>query len=170
MRDDGHPFTQCAQTIGGILKINGFEHFLANFSLRKSEDDTESQSMGLLGATFPSAGGEGTTAGGGWLAPGDWARRAVDSGLVPYLIDAADRGSDKGRERGMGCVLSRHVDETFYTTTDEESLVLRLEKARRRFVGSKASTRYRFLILERKPLPADDDPNAAGGESARNQP
>jgi hypothetical protein len=46
-----HPFLQWAQTIGGILKANGFQDFfLANYSLRRTADDPVRQALGLLGA------------------------------------------------------------------------------------------------------------------------
>jgi hypothetical protein len=62
----------------------------------------------------------------------------------------------------MGVVLTAHDQETFYATTDSERVVLRLEKARRRFEGGEVSTRYRFLLIDHESLPADDDVDSEG--------
>jgi hypothetical protein len=142
-----HPFTEWARTIGGILQSNGFNHFLSNYSLRRTVADPLRRALGLLGAARPDA----------WLRADDWARLAIKVGVVHAVIPTADRDTDRGRERGIGVVLSVHQDETFDVATDDETLTLRLEKARRRFEGGEPSTRYRFTCLSRKSVPEDAD-------------
>ena len=52
--DVRHPFSQWAKTIGGILKVNGYTDFLANYSMRKTSNDPIREAIGLLGAhEFP---------------------------------------------------------------------------------------------------------------------
>jgi hypothetical protein len=51
--DARHPFTDWARTVGGILKANGFKHFLGNYSLRRTADDPVRKALGLLGAARP---------------------------------------------------------------------------------------------------------------------
>jgi hypothetical protein len=140
-----HPFTEWAHTIGGILRVNGFSDFLGNYSLRRTVDDPLRRALGLLGSAQPDQ----------WLRADAWARLAVGIGVEPIVIPAADRGTDSGRERGMGVVLSAHQDETFEVATEDETLTLRLEKARRRFDGADPSTRYRFVCLSREAIPED---------------
>lgn len=150
-----HPFTQWAQTIGGILEVNGFADFLTNFSYRKSADDPLRKALGLLGAAAVAQGNDA------WRTPAEWARLAVSTGLVKQLVPAAERHSEQGRERAIGVVLTAHKDETVRVDTDDLRLALRIRKERRRFVpGGPASTRYRFEILERHPIPADADGGA----------
>lgn len=140
-----HPFTEWAHTIGGILRMNGFSDFLANYSLRRTVDDPLRRALGLLGAAQPDA----------WLRADAWARLAVSIGVDSIVIPPADRGTDSGRQRGIGVVLSAHQDETFEVATEDEILTLRLEKARRRFEGDDPSTRYRFACLSREAVPVD---------------
>ena len=86
-----------------------------------------------------------------WCRAAEWAELAIELGLDRIVIPAADRHSDKGRERGIGVVLSGHRDETFNAETDDERLTVRLEKARLRFDSESPSTRYRLVVLERTP-------------------
>lgn len=153
-RDDTvrHAYTQWAAVIGGILRVNGFTDFLANYDLRRTIDDPVRSSLGLLGATQPDT----------WLRPADWAQHVAAIGKVKVLIPAAERDGDEARARGLGIVLSAHIDETFSTATDDERIVVKLEKARRRLHG-KPATLYRFAVLSRETLAVDAEHD---GESA----
>lgn len=142
-----HLFAAWAQTIGGILQVNGFQSFLANYELRSTEDDPLRQAVALLGASRADV----------WLTPDQWAELAGELGLVKLIIPAADRDSSKSRERRIGVVLTEHMDETLMVETDIESLTLHLEKKRGRFEASKPSVRYRFVILDRTPFPVEPD-------------
>ena len=141
-----HPFGPWAQTVGGILMVNGFSGFLGNYSMRKTADDPVRKGLGLLGAAQP----------GEWLRTAEWARMATNLGLADAVIPEADRNTDLGRERGMGVVLSAHRDETFHVETEDRRTELRLEKARRRFEeGRDPSTRYRFVVTKKEDIPED---------------
>jgi len=142
-----HPFSEWAAVVGGILMVNGFHDFLANYSIRRTSDDPLREGLALLGAARPNE----------WLTPMAWAELAVDLGLGKRVIPRGDQDSHKGRERGTRIVLSAHDKETFHAETDNELLVLQLQRARRRFEGGAVSTRYRFEVVERRPLPADAD-------------
>jgi hypothetical protein len=74
--DVQHPFSAWARTVGGILQVNGFKDFLANYSLRKTADDPLRQALGQLGAARPDE----------WLRADDWARLAVAVGVVKAVI------------------------------------------------------------------------------------
>ena len=146
--DVHHSFDQWAKVIGGILLVNGFQDFLANYEIRRTSHDPLRFGLGVLGACKPDE----------WRSPSDWAEDAVDLGVMKSVIPEADQGTEKGRERGMGWVLSAHRKETFHAETDTEELSLQLHKARRRFEeGQEASTRYMFKVLDRKPLPVDEE-------------
>jgi hypothetical protein len=146
-----HPFTDWARTVGGILAANGFHDFLGNYSLRRTADDPVRRALGQLGAARP----------GEWLRPDAWARLADDLGLVRQVVPENDRDTDRGRERGIGVVLTAHRDETFTVDTDDEQLSLRLERRRARFDGGPPTTRYRFVVLGRSPVPEDPEPGDA---------
>ena len=84
-----HPFTDWARTVGGILMVNGFADFLANYSQRRTADDPLRRGLGILGAARPDE----------WLTASDWSRLVVNLGLVTALIPEADRATDPGRAR-----------------------------------------------------------------------
>ena len=148
-----HPFSDWARTVGGILQVNGFEDFLANYGLCGTEDDPIREALGLLGAARRNE----------WLTASRWAQEVARLGLVKRLIPEADRDSTEGRQRGIGVVLSARRDETLHMETDDERLVLRLERRRRRFNrGEDPSTRYRFAVLDREAIP--EDPDEGGDE------
>jgi hypothetical protein len=149
-----HPMTAWAATVGGILQANGFTDFLGNYSLRRTVDDPVRQGLGLLGAVQPDQ----------WLRPDEWARVAISLGLVKQVIPEQDRETDKSRERGIGAVMSAHRGETLHTETDDSKLTLRLEKARRRFEDGQPTTRYRFVTVQKEPLP-EDAPQPGAQES-----
>jgi hypothetical protein len=140
-----HPFTEWAQVIGGILRVNGFTDFLANYAVRRTVDDPVRKSLGLLGTYKPDQ----------WLSANDWAALVALLGLKDSLIPPADRESPESRRRGLGVVLSAHEGETCKAETDDAVLTLQLEKARRRFGGLQPETRYRFVLLERNALEED---------------
>ena len=158
-----HPFSGCAKTVGGILRVNGFTDFLGNYSSRKAVDDPLRKALGLLGAYRPNA----------WLPAADWAKAATTMGLVKRIVPEADRDSDQALARGIGVVFSAHQDETLIAETDDERVTLRLKRARRRFENGRPSTRYQFEVLARTDLPADEevpDTNVANGLSLTEAP
>lgn len=146
--DVHHSFDQWAKVIGGILRENGFEGFLANYETRRTSHDPLRFGLGVLGAYHPDE----------WRSPWDWAEDAVELGVVKTVIPEGDQGTEKGRERGIGMVLTAHREETFHAETETEVLSLQLHKAHRRFEkGNEGSTRYMFKVLSRKPLPLDEE-------------
>jgi hypothetical protein len=141
-----HPFSVWARTVGGILRVNGFRDFLANYGVRKTVDDPLRKGLGILGAAHHKN---------RWLQASDWAKFATDLGLVKAIIPPADQDSEAGRARGIGVVFKAHRDETFESETEEHRLRFRLEKRRGRFDGSDVQVRYRFVLVDQEALPLD---------------
>lgn len=134
------PFGPCAAVIGGILKVNGFTDFLANYGKRKSADNPLRKGLGILGAEHPDV----------WLTCAEWAKRAINLGLEKTLISPADRGTEAGRKRGIGVILSSHQDESLTVETDDGMVTLRLEKQRRRWgKGEGPKVKYEFKCLNK---------------------
>ncbi len=143
-----HPMSPWAKTIGGILKACGYTDFLANSADRKSADDPIQDALAILGAARPNKA----------LRPREWARIAVTEGLAKTLFSPTERDTDKGRQRGIGVILSRHLDENFHLQTETQNLKLRLEGGSRRWVkGKNPHVRYRFQTLEVTKLRVDDE-------------
>ncbi|QDU20979.1 hypothetical protein [Urbifossiella limnaea] len=143
-----HPsFPEWAREVGGILMVSGFEGFLANRVTRLSEDDPVRRGLALLGAAYPAA----------WDRTDDWAARVAKLGLTKVWIPVADQDTADGRVRGTGVVLSNHAGETVVAETEDALITLQLQKARRRFEGGEPQTRYRFDVVDRRPIPVDAD-------------
>ena len=87
-----HPMSRWAKTIGGILMVNGFTDFLANYGTRKSADDPVREALAILGATKPDK----------QVRPNEWAKLAVDQGLARTLFSPVERDSEKGRLTDAG--------------------------------------------------------------------
>lgn len=155
-----HTFTYWAATVGGILAVNGFKDFLANYSSRRTTDSPISRALGLLGAAVhrkkvdikdPDEG-----KGNGWLHPSDWLTVASYLGLTKALIPEAERENAVASTRGLSCVLSAHQEETFKVEMDDRLMTFQLKKKRARHVqGQEPSTRYYFHLVHEKELPTD---------------
>jgi hypothetical protein len=143
-----HPFSEWAAVVGGILKVSEVEGFLTNYGKRRVVDDPIRAAIGLLGAKRH---------GEEWFKPDVWTRDATKLGIVKQVIPVGDQESFESRKRGLGVVLSAHRNESFYVETDSERLKLRLEKGRKRFDGESPHVRYRFVAIERSPIPTDGD-------------
>lgn len=137
-----HPFGPWAKTVGGILMVNGFTDFLANYGTRTTADDPIRRGLGILGSTYPDQ----------WLAPGEWAKLVVDLGLEKAVIPAADQGTEAGRKRGIGVVLSNHREEKLLAETESKFVTVQLEKARRRWDGGEPYVKYQFNTIESKEI------------------
>jgi hypothetical protein len=141
-----HPMTPWARTIGGILKVSGFMDFLRNYQARKLADDPIHEALGILAAAVKP----GTP-----LPPLEWAKIAVDQGVVKALIQTHERETEKGRERAIGVLLSRHLEETFEAITETERIRFRLDGGIRRWTtGDNPHRRYVFELLQKEALPA----------------
>ena len=141
-----HPMSNWARTVGGILKMNGFTDFLANYGTRKSADDPLREALAILGAAQPDKP----------LRPAAWAKLAVDQGLAKTLFSPNERDTAKGRERNIGVILKRHLQVIFEAQTDSATYSLRLEGGFRRWTpGEHPHTRYRFVVLSETEKPED---------------
>jgi hypothetical protein len=154
--DVKHPFSDWARTIGGILRVNGFTDFLANYGQRITQDDPVREALGRIGAAKPDQ----------WLRAGEWARLTLELGFSHVLfIDAETRTNEKARERVMGCLLMAHRNETFAAETEDARISTVLRKARRRFAqGHEPENRYRFEGQSREAIP-EDPPSGEGGST-----
>lgn len=135
-----HPMTPWARTIGGILKVSGFSEFLANYRSQQTAADPVREAIAILGSARPNQ----------ELRPMDWGNIAVDEGLARTLFSPAERDTDKGRERAIGRILKRHLEETFEADTEDSRLLLKLDGGFRRWIkGENPHTRYVFRVLSR---------------------
>jgi len=142
-----HPMSRWAKTIGGILQVNGFNDFLANYGTRKSADDPVREALAILGAAKP----------GKPLRPREWAKLAVQHGLAKTLFSPAERDTEIGRERGIGVVMKKHIDVKFEAASEARRYRLQLEGGFRRWVrGKNPHTRYVFTVLQEEEIPVDE--------------
>ena len=144
-----HSMSPWGKAIGGILRHAGFRDFLRNCEVRKNADDPIRSALGMLGAAAPDKP----------RRPKQWAQLAVTLGLVHVLLSPADRSSVKGRERGMGVALTRHLGSQFSARTEHHQYELQLDGGYRRWdgPGKTARKKYVFRILSQKPIPVEQN-------------
>jgi hypothetical protein len=117
-----------------------------SYGTAKTVNDATREALGVLAAAHP----------GQKLKPIEWAKLVVELGLAKTLISANERDTVKGRERAMGVLLKKHIDETFEAGTEAQRLVVRLEGGYRRWdQGQKPHTRYVFTIVSETAIPLD---------------
>lgn len=143
-----YPMIGWARTIGGILKANGFEGFLANYGSRKSHDDPIREAISILGGAKP----------GKALRPMAWANLAVEQGLAKILFSVNERDTPKGRERAIGRILKNNLEVVFEARTDTKRYRLKLEGGFRRWdAGKNPHTRYQFMVLDEADRPVEGE-------------
>jgi hypothetical protein len=141
-----YPMANWAKTVGGILMVNGFTDFLANYRATASTADPVREALAILGV---SQLGEA-------LRPAEWAELAVAQGLAKTLFPPNERDTPAGRERSIGCIMKRHLKLDFHAETDTKFYCLRLDGGIRRWTrGANPQARYRFEVLNETEKPED---------------
>ncbi len=154
-----HPMSTWAKTIGGILKVNGFKDFLANYSTTKWAADPIREALAILAS---AAQGKPKRA-------SEWAELAVEQGLANTLFKAGERDSLKGRERAMGVLLSPYQGETFERTTETHRYLFKLTKESRRWEGQHPHVRYTFEIVSKEAVEgASQEEDQTAGPGSHN--
>ena len=143
-----HPMGPWAQTIGGILMVNGFRDFLANYTATRSAADPIREALSILAF---HAGKEPRRA-------GDMAKIAVSQGLAKTLLPKVDSANEAACQRAMGVMLSPYVGETFSARTATERITFRLRKQEGRFGEAHPHYRYTFEEVGRAAA-SEDAPN-----------
>jgi len=135
-----HPMGPWAQTIGGILTVNGFTDFLTNYSTARANADPIREEISVL-AFY--AGDKPKRA-------GELAKIVLRQGLAKTLLAGVDTTSDAACQRAIGVLLSPYVGETFSVKTAEEKITYRLSKQQGRFEGQHPHFRYTFVEERRE--------------------
>ena len=130
-----HPMRAWAATIGGILKANGLNDFLTNWSIQRGVNDAVREAIGLLAiASEPDR----------WLRLDSLVRTAVDEGVIQALMEQRHRASHRSMMRQLGVVLTAHRDETLSVETDDGIKSFILRRDRNTQCGGQLATVYRF--------------------------
>lgn len=129
-----HPMREWARTVGGILKANGFDDFLANWSFQRSVNDSTREALALIAHASPSD---------QWLRVGAIAKTAVNEGVVGALMDAKHRESERAIERQLGVLLSAYREEPLHIETDDGVRSYTIRKQRNDKTGQLATV-YMF--------------------------
>jgi len=135
-----HPMGPWAATIGGILMVNGFKDFLANYSATRTTADPIREALGIL-AFY---------AGNKPMRAGDLAKLAVEQGLAKTLMPGADSGNTAACERKIGITLRPFVHETFTVRTASEKITYCLRKEQARWDEAFPHYRYTFDQINRE--------------------
>jgi hypothetical protein len=135
-----HPMGPWAATIGGILMVNRFTDFLANYSATRASADPIREALGILAF---HAGKRPKRA-------GELAILAVDQGLAKTLMAGADATNIAACERKLGITLRPFVGETFTVSTASEKINFRLKKESKRWDDQNPHYRYSFEEISRE--------------------
>ena len=147
-----HPCTEWAHVIGGILMVNGVEGFLDNYADRRVADDPIRSSIAVLGSHLLDK----------CLPISEVVAEVIRLGLMDPLVPKNERSGHEAQKRGLGKVLGAHLNEKFVVPSEDEEderVVFRLERVRRRFEHGKAERRYCFFVVNETELDDDDDPD-----------
>ncbi|MBB03196.1 MAG: hypothetical protein CMJ47_11155 [Planctomyces sp.] len=146
-QDVRHPMGPWAATIGGILKVNGFNSFLANYGSTKATADPVREALSILAFQVRDKPTRARRL----------ARIAVREGLHKTLLSGVDPSNISACERAIGVTISPYVGETFEVSTLTEGITYRLDKRQGRFGDTFPHYRYSFIEESRKPLTEEPD-------------
>lgn len=137
-----HPMKAWAQMIGGILKSNGFEGFLSNWTLEKSAQDCLTEALGLLANNAQQPAPR-------WMRVSEIVGIAVGLGIIADLIGTKHKMNESAMERDLGVLLSGHREETVHFETEDDGVKsYRILRDRKRADGLPATV-YMFEPVER---------------------
>ena len=140
-----HPMGPWAQTIGGILAVNGFTDFLGNYSATRAAADPIREAISILAFHADDEP----------MRASRLAEIVVDQGLAKTLLPGVDAANAASSDRAIGVTLKPYVGESFTVTTPEERISYRLTKKQGRFGGQHPHYRYTFEEVDRKAVTED---------------
>ena len=146
-----HPMGPWAQTIGGILKVNGFHDFLANYGATRATADPVKEALAIL--AFRSNGKK--------MRAREFAQLAIREGLGKTLMPGVEQSNLYACERAIGVAVKPYVGETLTASTAAEEIVYELRKEQGRFDNMHPHFRYSFVETSRRPLGEDEEPSGA---------
>ena len=133
--------------------VNGVEGFLDNYADRRVVADPVRNGIAVLGSHLLDK----------CLPISEIVAEVIRLGLIDPLVPKNERSGHEAQKRGLGKVLSSHENEKFVVQSEDEEddrVVFRLEKVRRRFENGKIGTRYDFVVVDETELDdteMDDD-------------
>jgi hypothetical protein len=133
-----YPMGPWAKVIGGILLVNGFKDFLANYTATRFVADPIREAISIL--AFQNAGKPKRAA--------ELVKSAVKEGLLKTLLPGVDPANEGAAERALGHFFRDYIGELFtaHTATDNawEKVTYRLLKRQGRFGEPHPHHRYLF--------------------------
>jgi hypothetical protein len=141
-----YPMAPWAQTIGGILKVSGFAHFLGNYKATRAAVDPIREAIGFLAFyAVQEARSRNIKA----LPTMELGNLVAVNALDKVLLPGVDSSKRAACEREIGRRLTPYVGETFTAPTATETISYRLSKKADRWVGETVSYRYIFEEVKR---------------------
>ena len=129
-----HPMKGWSRVIGGILRANGFEGFLSNWSMQRNVNDSVRDAIARIGAAArPDT----------WLRVDDIHKIAQTEGVIGRLMDRSHRESDRSVQQELGRTMSNHQDETLTIELEDGVKSFVLKKDRNNKTGQFATV-YMF--------------------------
>lgn len=107
-----HPMSEWAKTVGGILKVNGFEHFLENWTVQKSSQDKLIEALAIVAHAAQQEAYE-------WIRISTIVKIATDHGVLCDIIDKRHKGCHKAAEREMGKALKNYLSQNLHYVDED---------------------------------------------------
>jgi hypothetical protein len=133
-----------AKTIGGVLMVNGFKGFLANFKAVRAAVNPIRQAIADL--AFYASWESEQKQGGKPLPTTDLAKLLTDNGLHKDLV--VDGSNPALCAKMLGEKLTAYLGETFTVQTASEKITYKLSKKAARWNGNKSPVQRRYIFEE----------------------
>jgi hypothetical protein len=143
-----HPMRDWAETIGAIVKVNGFEDFLGNYAEVRQVSNPETEALGIVALHAfqkPLRPDDNP------LKPLEVARIVVEQDLERVLLPQVNLSKDVAMQRVMGKVLSAHENQLVRARTEKEQLTFRVRKGSKR-LDKHPTTCYWFPLESRQTI------------------
>jgi len=141
-----HPMREWAKTVGGILKVNGFQDFLTNWARQRSSQDKTSEALAILANSAQNEKSE-------WLRLATIVKLATTEGVLSDLIPARYKECQNAAERELGKLLSNYLGQSVHYEEDGATKSFRIHTAVTRNGGGKSvspAKHYRFEPITEK--------------------
>ena len=138
-----HPMQRWAAVIGGILRANGFDGFLSNWTIQRSAQDNQSEALAILAHGAQSAESQ-------WMRVARIVKIATDIGVIDDLIGCKHKKNEAVMVRDLGSLLNAYTDQTVHLETDDGILSYRISQRTARIGGKMPAKHYMFKPVNLK--------------------
>lgn len=134
--DVKHSFTRWAQTVGGILKFNGFNGFLSNYKERRARLNPQLKALGELVSAMPENG----------CNIDELLRIAKELGISGSLIPQALSNSKSAETSQLGRTIGNYKDQALSFQDGERTVTGKICSIRKRTCNNQQTKWFPFIV------------------------